>query len=121
MKHHLNVPLGKPPAVHANAGTTELEAARTAGKASLICREAIVAAMSEVGPLTPEEAIPHVEIRLGRPIKITGIRPRFTELKLLGLIESSGTFGRSDGGRCRALRWQLVQPRQSDMFSGARA
>jgi hypothetical protein len=61
---------------------------------------------AEGEPLTPEQIMDRLSTP-ERPLLLTSIRPRCSELARLGLIRDSGLRGRGEGG-CKAIRWAVV-------------
>lgn len=71
------------------------------------------------GPQTPEQVRERIEIETGRPTLLTSIRPRFSQLKARGLVRDSGARGLGEGGRCLAIKWELVPQEAADADSCA--
>ena len=84
---------------------TSKEAAEKALPWNLTLRRQILLWMQASGlPTTADECAARFEIDK------LAVRPRFTELKLEGLIEDTGIRRRNDSGR-RAIVWRLAPPK----------
>lgn len=66
------------------------------------------------GPQTPEQVRARIEVETGRPVLLNSIRPRFSQLKARGLVRDSGARGLGEGGRCLAIKWELVPVGEGD-------
>lgn len=82
------------------AGPSE-EAAKAMKPRAATIREGVLACLV-LSPMTPEQ----IAARLG--IDILAVRPRLTELKLLGQVEKTEARGPSRGG-LSATVWRLVR------------
>ena len=76
-----------------------------------------------------QRVLDHVEERPGTPedvqarLKAEGvfhlvssIRPRFTELKAVGLVCDSGARGLGESGRCKSVVWRATTPEERERF-----
>ena len=77
------------------------EAAKAVAPRAPVLREGVLACLA-LCPMTPEQ----IAARLG--IDILAVRPRLTELKLLGQAEKTEARGPSRGGLSAAV-WRLVR------------
>ena len=83
------------------SGTSQESAQRIAPQVKGL-RAKVLASLSNHGPATPDETAE----RLG--LSILSIRPRFSELKEIGLIEETGKRRRNDSGHSAEV-WRAVQ------------
>ena len=95
-----------------DAGWTDNETGREAAQDidATTLRGKCLALLREKGAMTPDECA----LALG--IHWQSIRPRFTELKLIGVIEDTGERRRNDTGK-RAKVWRLKRPTFKMEFS----
>jgi len=87
--------------------TTSRDAARAAGKRSGTLRDAILGLMAVIGSCTPDEAADNL------CKTVLAIRPRFAELKALGMIEETGERRQNTSGlyaKCYRLARQDQKP-----------
>jgi hypothetical protein len=100
-------------------GETAQEAARKV-QSQAKTLEAMCLQIVEERPSTPDEAHRQIERRLGHPVPLYSVRPRFSGLKARGLIKDSG-LRRAPVGGCKAIVWAPTSPDERSLFAARRA
>lgn len=105
---------------HQSTGETAKAAALAVGTSAKTLEAWCVDALAN-GPRSPEEARDWIEGATGRPILLTSIRPRFSQLKARGLVTDSSERGLGEGGRCKSIRWRLTTAVERALFAARAA
>jgi hypothetical protein len=70
-----------------------------------------------VRPSTPEEIKLVIEAQTGRPVLLTSIRPRLSQLKARGLVADSGERRPGESGRCMSVAWRATTQEERALFA----
>lgn len=116
------LPFGYPDAPGWRSGPNEAtsrEAAEIAGRRARPLLERVLALLDET-PGTPEELTQRFA-RGGEVVLLNTIRARCSQLHALGRVVPSGTFGKGESGKTRAIRWRVATPGELSLFLARKA
>lgn len=102
----------------ATGGTSEAAAEFIAPHVAGLCKD--VLAYLAQGPASPEELAAKFAAD-GRPVLLTTIRARTSQLSRLGYVTDSGLRGMGESLRVRVIKWRLNSRHEQQAYLAAKA